>query len=168
MAELRNLRELLIDRLKELYDGKKQLSARLPEFREECTDTGLENKLKKYEDFTAEHTSRLESALLILNEEPIADQSESMAKMLWKTGDLVTHSLDPQILDASLVISIQQIIHYQIAGYGGVCAFAKELGLDKITGMLYPSLKEEKEIDQEFTLLAVENLNIKAISQVLK
>jgi ferritin-like metal-binding protein YciE len=59
-------------------------------------------------------------------------------------------------MDAALIGAAQRVEHYEIAAYGTVCAFAKELGESDQAELLSETLEEEKETDEKLTELAGE------------
>jgi ferritin-like metal-binding protein YciE len=55
----------------------------------------------------------------------------------------------------------QRVEHYEIAGYGTVCAYAALLGEGEHAALLRQTLQEEKETDQKLTALSKE-INVEA------
>jgi ferritin-like metal-binding protein YciE len=74
---------------------------------------------------------------------------------------------DDQIIDALLLSSIQQIIHYKICMYGTISAFAQVLDLDITAGEFYTSEKDEKDIDSRLSFLAEQEINPLAKSPII-
>ena len=58
------------------------------------------------------------------------------------------------LMDAALIGAAQRVEHYEIAAYGTVRAFAKELGQTEQASLLTETLEEEKETDEKLTELA--------------
>jgi ferritin-like metal-binding protein YciE len=65
------------------------------------------------------------------------------------------------VIDSSIITSAQRVEHYEIAGYGTVKTFARQLGRTAFAQLLEQTLNEEKEADQKLTQLA-EMLNVQA------
>ncbi len=67
-----------------------------------------------------------------------------------------------QALDAGLISSAQAVEHYEIARYGTLIAWAKQLGLKDAVPLLQATLKEEEATDKKLTQLAETSANSKA------
>ncbi|NJL34850.1 MAG: DUF892 family protein, partial [Chloroflexaceae bacterium] len=65
--------------------------------------------------------------------------------------------------EAGLIASAQRVEHYEIAGYGTVCTWAKMLGRQDDLSLLQQTLTEEKETDMKLTNLAERSINPKAM-----
>ena len=63
------------------------------------------------------------------------------------------------VLDAALIACGQAIEHYEIARYGAMVAYAKQLGLDEAAALLQQTLDEEKANDGLLNDLAERVLN---------
>ena len=69
---------------------------------------------------------------------------------------------DKDTLDAALLASAQAVEHYEIARYGTLIAWAKQLGRDDCARVLQQTLDEEKATDQKLTAIAESKINPKA------
>jgi ferritin-like metal-binding protein YciE len=67
--------------------------------------------------------------------------------------------MEETIKDAALIAAAQRVEHYEIAGYGCVCAYAAKLGDKAAASLLSQTLAEEKEADETLNDIA-EELNI--------
>ena len=65
-------------------------------------------------------------------------------------------------LDAGLASSAQAVEHYEIARYGTLKTWAKELGHNDAAKLLDETLQEEIKTDQLLTKIATSNVNMKA------
>jgi ferritin-like metal-binding protein YciE len=66
------------------------------------------------------------------------------------------------VLDAGLIAKAQHVEHYEIAGYGTVRTYARQLGFDGQANLLQQTLNEEGETDQLLTELAESGINVEA------
>src|SRR5271166_3330920 len=62
-------------------------------------------------------------------------------------------------LDAGLTASAQTVEHYEIARYGALKTWARELGMEDAAKLLDETLQEEIETDKLLTQLATQNVN---------
>jgi ferritin-like metal-binding protein YciE len=68
------------------------------------------------------------------------------------------------VLNAALVGAAQAVEHYEIARYGTLIAWAKQLGRNDCASVLQKNLDEEKAADKKLTAIAEARLNFRAAS----
>jgi ferritin-like metal-binding protein YciE len=93
-----------------------------------------------------------------------------MAGLIKEGDDIIQTPGDPIVRDAALIAAAQRVEHYEMAGYGTVCTYAKELGYGHIESLLRETLHEEGAADKALTKLAEgsffwEGINQKAAAQ---
>jgi len=64
-------------------------------------------------------------------------------------------------LDAGLISSAQAVEHYEMARYGTLIAWAKQIGLNDAIPLLQANLAEEEATDKKLTELAEASANVK-------
>ena len=69
-------------------------------------------------------------------------------------------------LDAGLISSAQAVEHYEIARYGTLKSWAKQLGLTEIVPLIDANLQEEIQADEVLTQLGEASANSKASKKV--
>jgi len=69
---------------------------------------------------------------------------------------------DKAVLDAALINSAQAAEHYEIARYGSLISWARQLGRSDISAFLQKTLDEEKVADRKLTTLAEGRVNLRA------
>jgi ferritin-like metal-binding protein YciE len=72
---------------------------------------------------------------------------------------------DNQVKDAALTHAAQMVEHYEIAQYGTLAAWARELGRQDVERLLQITLQEEKDTDQKLTMIAESRINRQAEMQ---
>ena len=102
-----------------------------------------------------------------MNISSFGEQSDTMQGLILEGNDMINRSIDPEVTDAAIIASIQYMKHFEIAGYGSVCAFAKELGLESIANQLHLTLEEEKATDVKLTELAKTKINKRAKTPIV-
>ena len=77
-----------------------------------------------------------------------------------KAGNSMAGNIaDSHVLDAALTSAAQMVEHYEIAQYGTMIAWARELGRDDCAKILADTLAEEKATDEKLTRLAESRVN---------
>ena len=69
---------------------------------------------------------------------------------------------DPDLRDAGLIASAQRVEHYEIAVYGTLATWAKQLGLNEDLEVVHAILEEEKRTDEKLTEIAKRVINPEA------
>ena len=167
MGQLANLRDLMLEQARELYSAEQKQLKELPVLQQKVTSPALKDAIMRHIETTREQVNRLKTVFIKLNESPLGEESECMDSLFEETWELLERSSDPQVLEAGLITAIQHINHYEIAGYGTTCSFARTLGLDEVAGLLHKTLQEEKEMDQQLTRIAETVVNTKAKAPIL-
>jgi ferritin-like metal-binding protein YciE len=72
---------------------------------------------------------------------------------------------DKSVLDAALAFGAQMVEHYEIAQYGTLIAWARELGREDCAAVLAENLAEEKATDEKLTAIAEARINARAEMQ---
>ena len=76
--------------------------------------------------------------------------------------DSVSNIEDSPLRDAALIANANAVEHYEIALYGTLVAFAKQLGLNDAISFLQETLQEEKAADAKLSRLAETSMNQQA------
>jgi ferritin-like metal-binding protein YciE len=81
-----------------------------------------------------------------------------------EADDVAGEIADKEVLNAALAAAAQAVEHYEIARYGTLIAWAKQLGRNDCASVLQKNLDEEKAADKKLTEIAEARLNFKAAS----
>jgi ferritin-like metal-binding protein YciE len=156
-----NLQELFVEQLRDLYDGEQQITEALPKLIEKASNPQLKSALQEHLQITQQQIKRLDEIFDQLDEDAEGDSCKGMKGVIKEGDDLVSKADDPGVRDASIITSAQRVEHYEIAGYGTVKTYARQLNRPEFARILEQILNEEKEADQKLTQIA-ESVNIEA------
>ena len=178
---LDNLRDLYIEQLQDLYSAEEQLTGALPKMVEAAAHPELKTAFQSHLEETRRHCERLqqvlsdlagtpsgqggsmmESIYTALGRSPSGHKCEAMAGLIEEGEQIVKAKADPDVRDAGLIAAAQRVEHYEIAGYGTVCTYAKLLGRTSDKEILGRTLDEEKATDEKLTELATRVVNLDA------
>jgi ferritin-like metal-binding protein YciE len=155
------LKELYIDELKDLYSAETQLLKALPKMAKAASSDELRQGFEEHLEQTRGHVERLEKVFKTLGESPRGKTCKGMQGLIQEGAEVMDEDFEGSLMDAALIGAAQRVEHYEIAAYGTVCAFAKELGESDQASLLNETLDEEKETDEKLTELA-EQINTQA------
>ena len=154
-----NLNELFHELLKDVYYAEKQLVNALPKMAENSDSDELKQAFSDHHKETQEHVKRLEQVFAEIDEKPTGKQCEAMDGLIAEGQEVMSEADRGPVLDAGLIASAQAVEHYEIARYGTLCAWAKQLGLEKAEETLRATLDEERNADALLTEIAEADIN---------
>ncbi len=160
---LDSLQELLIAELQDLYDAENRLVKALPEIAEKASHAELQSAIREHLEQTKGHVQRLEDCFEILGVKAKTQKCKGILGILEEGEEMAKMDGEPAAIDAGIIASAQRVEHYEIAGYGTVCAYAQTLGHTRALQLLRQTLQEEKETDRKLTSLAERLVNVDAV-----
>lgn len=163
-AEVKNLKDLFEDGLKDMYWAENALVQTLPKMFENATDQKLKTAIKEHLDQTIEQVARLENAFESLGKKAEGKKCIAIAGIIEEGEQMMQESQPGAVRDAAIIASAQKVEHYEIAAYGTLAAFAKTLNERPALDLLLKNLGEEKKTDFLLTTIADTNLNSQAMS----
>lgn len=154
------LNELFIDELKDIYWAEKHLVKALPKMAKAATSDELRAAIEKHITETENQVSRLEQVFQSIGEKAAAIKCEAMEGLIKEGEEIVKETEKGSITrDAGIISASQKIEHYEIASYGTLRTLAGVLGYDEAVELLEATLAEEKQCDEDLTILAVNGIN---------
>jgi ferritin-like metal-binding protein YciE len=85
-----------------------------------------------------------------------------MEGLIAEGQEMMEEDMQPEVLDAALISAAQRVEHYEIAAYGTLRTFARQLGYDNHVQLLQQSLDEEGAADKLLTQIAESTVNVDA------
>jgi ferritin-like metal-binding protein YciE len=159
---MNSLRELYVEELKDLYSAENQILKALPKMMKAASHRDLQRAFSQHEKQTRRQVQRLERIFRQLGESPRGKKCVGMEGLLEEGSELIKEKPEPEVLDAGLIAAAQRVEHYEIAAYGTVRAYARQLGHEEHATLLQETLDEEGETDKRLTALAESSINIEA------
>jgi ferritin-like metal-binding protein YciE len=160
--EMTDLKDLLVENLKDLYSAEKQILGARSKVLKAIENEGLKSAFEQHMQETEEQKQRLETILQRMGEKAGGKKCKAMEGLIEENKELLQEDATPEVLDAGLIVGLQKIEHYEIAGYGSAVTFAKLLGDEESAKLLAKTLEEEKKTDDLLTQLAESEINIEA------
>ncbi len=156
------LRELFEDQLKDIYWAEKALTKALPKMIKNATSAQLKNALTDHLEVTEDQVERCEQIFAAIGKKAVASKCEAMEGLM-KEGNEIIESTEPgSVRDAGIICAAQKVEHYEIATYGTLLAWARQLSETKAASLLEKTLREEKDADMSLSGIAESNINKKA------
>ena len=160
--EINTLKDLYIEELKDLYSAEKMLTKALPKMARAASHKELQAAFRNHLKETEQHVARLERICKDLGVSPRGKKCVGMEGLIEEGNELIQEKPEEDALDAGLISKAQRVEHYEIAGYGTVRTYARQLGYDDQAELLQRTLDEEGNADHLLTALAESGINVEA------
>src|SRR5829696_3675442 len=154
-----NLREALVDEIRDLYNAEKQLTKALPKMAKGATSEELREAFESHLEETEGQVTRLERVFELLEEKPRGKHCAGMAGIVEEGSEKLQEDAEDSVLDAMLIAGAQKVEHYEIGSYGTAIAWAEALELSEVAEVLQETLAEEKAADEKLSALAESGIN---------
>jgi ferritin-like metal-binding protein YciE len=158
----KNLRELFVEELRDMYDGEKQLTRALTKMAKTSESRELQAAFTSHLEETEKQVTRLEQVFKSIGEAARGKKCEGIQGIV-EEGKAAMEELTGAVLDAALVAGAQKVEHYEIASYGTLAYFAELLGEGKAKELLGQTLDEEKAANDKLTQIAKSRVNRDAL-----
>jgi ferritin-like metal-binding protein YciE len=159
---MKTLEDLFHDQLQDAYSAETQLTQALPKMAKAATSAELRDGFDRHLAETKTQLSRLERVCEQVGCKPASNTCEAMEGLIAEGEEVIGLGLERSALDAGLIAAAQKVEHYEIALYGTLCTFAKQLGHREAAELLHETLEEEKATDRKLTALAEAGINQQA------
>ena len=160
--DIKTLDDLFVHTLGDIYYAEQQIVKALPDMIEKATDPGLKQGFQSHLAETKNHVMRLEQVFKMHGAEAKGINCPTIDGIIEEASDVAGDIADKQVLDAGLIAAAQAAEHYEMARYGTLIAWAKQLGRLDCASVLQQTLDEEKAADSKLTSLAQRGVNAKA------
>jgi ferritin-like metal-binding protein YciE len=160
--KLKKLDELFHDGLRDIYFAEKKILVALPKMAKAAESQELANAFKEHQMQTKEQVSRLEKVFQLIDEAPRGKNCPAITGIIDEGEEIIEDYEGSPALDAGLIGAAQAVEHYEIARYGTLKAWAKELGLEEAVSLLDATLAEEESTDEKLSNLAESVINQRA------
>jgi ferritin-like metal-binding protein YciE len=159
------MEDLFLDQLRDLYHAEKQLVKALPKMAKAAKSEDLSEAFKTHLGETEEHVSRIEQVFEKIGVKARTKKCQAMEGLIEEGEELIDEEPEAEILDAGLIGAAQKVEHYEIASYGTLITWARQLGHEDFADLLKRTLDEEKQADEKLTSLAESHVNQEAAAK---
>ena len=161
-AKDKDLNDLFLDTLKDIYFAEKQILKALPKMAKAVSSDKLRAAFEKHHDETEGQVDRLEQIFELLDKPARGKTCDVIMGILDEGKEIMDEYKGTPALDAGLLAAAQAVEHYEISRYGTLKCWASELGYTDAVELLDATLNEEKKTDVTLTKLAESEVNMHA------
>jgi ferritin-like metal-binding protein YciE len=134
----------------------------LPKMANAARSEELKAAFNKHKAETQEHVDRLEQVFGLIEERAQGKNCPAIVGIIEEGQEVMKEYKDSPALDAGLLAAAQAVEHYEIARYGTLKAWARELKLNDVVRLLDMTLDEEVKTDEALSELAEGVINQEA------
>lgn len=158
----KNLNDLFLDTLKDIYYAEKQIYKALPKMAKAANSEDLRAAFEKHHTETEGQIERLEQIFESLGKAARGKKCDAIEGILDEGKEIMDEYKGAPALDAGLLAAAQAVEHYEISRYGTLKTWATTLGHTGVVKLLDETLSEEKKTDSDLTKLAGSVVNAEA------
>ena len=147
MARDKELKDLFLDTLKDIYFAEKKILSALPKMAKAAHSPKLKAAFEKHMAETDGQVERLEQVFASIDETPKGKTCDAIMGIIEEGKEVMDEYKGMPALDAGLLAAAQAVEHYEISRYGTLKTWANELGYADAVKLLDATLKEEKATD---------------------
>jgi ferritin-like metal-binding protein YciE len=159
MAKDKELKDLFLDTLKDIYFAEKKILSALPKMAKAAQSPKLKAAFEKHLTETDGQIDRLEQVFSSIGETAKGKTCDAILGILEEGKEVMGEYKGMPALDAGLLAAAQAVEHYEISRYGTLRTWANELGYKDALKLLDATLKEEKNTDSTLSQLAESEVN---------
>ena len=148
------LKDSFVNGLSAMYNTEKLIIQGAPELMQGIQNPQAKQVMEQHGEETKQQMQRLEQVFQMAGETPNDIQPDGILGILKENSKIQSQGYDPATLEAATVAAAQRIEHYEIAGYGTLVSYAKQLGMNDAAQLLGQTLSEEKNADEKLTQVA--------------
>jgi ferritin-like metal-binding protein YciE len=156
------LEDIFLMTLKDMYNGEKQIVKALPKMAKHAESSKLKEALNHHLDETKGQVARLERVFQLMDKPARGETCEAIKGLIEEGEELMEKASNGAVCDAGIIGVSQAIEHYEMARYGTLSAWARQLGLTEATDLLEETLQQEKKADATLSQIALHEVNRKA------
>ena len=163
---IKSLDDLFVHHLQDIYYAEQQITKALPKMIAKVHDPQLKQGFETHLGETKNQIKRLEQVFQMWGESPKAITCPAIDGIIEEADEILGDAKDNDVIDAAAAAAAQAVEHYEIARYGTLIAWARELGRDDCARVLEQTLVEEKATDARLTEIAEARVNRLAAQRV--
>ena len=161
MAE-KTLDTLFHETLKDIYYAERKISTALRKMAKAAQDADLKAAFETHEQETQVQYERLQEVFELMGKRARGKTCDAIEGLIAEGEEIMEEFKGTPALDAGLIGIAQAVEHYEIARYGTLLSWARELGHDDAARLIAETLEEEKSADKKLTDIGESSLNREA------
>jgi ferritin-like metal-binding protein YciE len=158
--KIEGMQDLFEIGLRYVYDCENKLVKKgLPSMIEASSSPELRQAFEQHLRETQNHVTRLQQVFSMIGKDADTEGNDILDDMTKQAEKMIKNIEASPLRDAALIVSGNEVEHYEMAAYGSLVAFAQQLGYGDAARLLQQTLDEEKAADAKLTQLGERSIN---------
>jgi ferritin-like metal-binding protein YciE len=155
---MKTLADIFEHTLQDIYYAENAITKALPKVAKAAKDAKLKKAAEDHLEETRDQIKKLDRVFKSIGKKASGEKCDAIEGLI-KEADGLMEEASGTALDAGLLAACQAVEHYEIARYGSLREWAKDLGHDEAHKLLSEILDQEKATNNKLTNLAVTSIN---------
>lgn len=159
---MKTMNDLMLHFLQDIYYAEKVGLRSMAKLAKAVENPELRDAILAHREQSHGQIERLDQVFEYMDKKPRGKTCAAMDGLVEEGAEAMEEADKGPVLDAALIACGQAIEHYEIARYGAMVAWAKEMGQEEVAALLQQTLDEEKANDQRMNEIAERAVNQRA------
>lgn len=155
---MKTLNDAFEHTLQDIYYAENAIAKAMPKMAKAAGHADLQDALKAHLTETKQQIKLLDQVFEAIGKAPEGEKCDAIEGLIKETEGIIEEA-EGAALDAMLIGAAQAIEHYEIARYGTLREWARQLKQDEAHDLLSQILDQEKATNAKLTALAVSEVN---------
>ena len=142
------LNQLFLEQLKDIYFAERTIYKTLPKMAEAAKSSELKQAFNTHQAQTKEHMARLEQVFQMIGAQPEAKTCEAINGIIAEGEETIKKFGQTDVIDTGLIAAAEAVEHYEMARYGALAAWARELKMSEAERLFNQTRSEELQTEQ--------------------
>jgi ferritin-like metal-binding protein YciE len=151
---MKSMNDLMLHFLQDIYYAERLGIRAMAKVAKAAENPELKQAILEHRDQSQKQISRLEQVFEVLGKRARGKTCAAMDGLAEEADEVIEEGEKGPVQDAALIACAQAVEHYEIARYGAMIAWARQLGMDDAAELLQQTLDEEKQSDQRLNEIA--------------
>lgn len=156
---MKTLNDVFEHTLQDIYYAEKQIHKSLPDVIEAASNKDLKQGLMDHRAETKEQITLLEKTFQAIGKKAKGEKCDAIEGLIKECEGVIKEATSVVARDAGIIGCCQAIEHYEIARYGTLREWAKQLGEAEAHDLLTQILDQEKAANHKLTHVALAAVN---------
>ena len=149
---MKSLADIFEHTLQDVYYAENAITKALPKVAKAAGSAELKKAAEAHLSETKEQIKKLEQVFQSIGKKASGEKCDAIEGLI-KEADGLMEEAEGTALDAGLLAACQAVEHYEMARYGTLKAWARQLGHKEAVKLLDATLAEETKTDKALTQL---------------
>lgn len=150
------LKKLFEDQVADVLYAERRIKESLPKMAREAQSPALKQAFEHHLTETEKQIERLERVCGDLGKSTRGKKCHAILGIIEEAEELIEENSGTSGIDSALIAAAQKVEHYEIASYGTLISWAKQLKLSNAVDLMLETLEEEKTADGKLTKASAE------------